>query len=98
MEKQLITQKNKIGLHQYFRLMPDGWLFVYFLASIPPASYWAYVVSQLYAPYIDAFNEAGFTLMGLLMSAIMVALVFKAWFFSCVTKCTGSLIYERFIK
>jgi hypothetical protein len=37
-----------------------------------------YVVGKLYGPYIDAFNPAGFSMLGAVISLVMLALALQA--------------------
>ncbi len=78
--------------------MPDGLLLFFFISSSLPATYWGYVLTKLYPLYIDAFNEAGLTIIGGVMSLVMLVLASQVWIFGCISKRSGELIYGRWFK
>lgn len=89
--------KNR-PIYPTWEVMPDGLLFFFFVTATLPASYWNYVVGKLYVPYIDAFNQAGFTLMGAVISIVMLGLALQAWFFTCISARCGKLVFDRWFK
>lgn len=96
--KMIISLIKNKPLYPTWDSMPDGLLFFFFVSSSLPASYWSYVVTKLYEPYIDAFNQAGFTLIGMVVTFVMLVLAFNAWFFACISARSGQLIFERWFK
>lgn len=91
-----IIQKRTI--YQSWEAMPDGLLICFFVSSSLPATYWGYVLMKLYPLYIDAFNEAGLTSVGGFGSLVMLVLASQVWFFGCISKRSGELIYGRWFK
>ena len=91
-----MIQNRKI--YPTWEAMPDGLLLFFFISSSLPATYWGYVLTKLYPLYIDAFNEAGLTLIGGVVSLVMLVLVSQVWFFGCISKRSGELIYGRWFK
>lgn len=93
--KEIIQRRP---IYKTWEAMPDGLLLFFFVSSSLPAIYWGYVLTKLYPLYIDAFNEAGLTLIGAVVSLLMLVLASQVWFFGCISKRSGELIYGRWFK
>lgn len=89
---------KNIPCYETWDSMPDTLLLFFFISSSIPASYWGYILKDLFPLYIDAFNKAGMTEIGLLVSLIMLILIIKTLVFSCISKRCGELIYLRWFK
>lgn len=85
-------------IYPTWEAMPDGLLLFFFITSSLPATYWGYVLKNLYPLYIDAFNEVGITALGALISVIMLILASQVCFFGWISKRCGELIYGRWFK
>lgn len=81
-----------------FESMPDSLVFFFFVSASLPATYWNYVLGKLYGPYINAFNEVGFTLVGAVISLVMLGLILQAWFFTSITARCGKLVFDRWFQ
>lgn len=99
---QIFTRLKNIiqnrPIYPTWEAMPDGLLLFFFISSSLPATYWGYVVKNLYPLYIDAFNEVGITTLGVVISVIMLILASQVFFFGCISKRCGELIYGRWFK
>lgn len=100
--KNRLDSIKKIILHhptyKSFEAMSDSLLLFFFLTSIIPATYWSRAAVKLYDPYINAFNEAGLTLMGLAVTIVYALIAISAIFFGALAKRTGALLSERIFK
>ena len=85
-------------IYKTLKSVPDSPLFLLFWSSLFIAFYPAYVLQQVWPLYIEAVNSAGFTFTGIIVTLIMFALALLVWFFGCLAKKTGGLLYGRLFK
>lgn len=75
--------------------MPDALIFLFFVMSALPTAYWMFVVNKVFEPYAIAVNATGFNMAGVVATIIMLGLALQVWFFGCIAKRTGGLLYDR---
>lgn len=90
--------RQSMPKYRKFEAMPDSLLFFLFVTSSLPALYWGHIVVSLTPPYIETVNQMGFNLAGIVITVVMLFLAINSWFFGCIAKRTGGLIYERLFK